>query len=356
MKTVLLHASYFAKNFGDVLLWKIVAEKTGAVVGVENLRYCNMPENMEDAFLRGLGGIEKLGPNERIDAAIFCGGGYLMPPHSGGLRWEIRNYLRHGRALREAKKSGKVSVFGVGLGRIKFPFFKNVVGDTLSIANPLLVRDKESQDSLIHYGVSPGRAHVVPDLALAYVSEEKDRYKSSPKFLGIHADFQGVDEDKKTLFLSACRDLIKRTELPIRFLVDCESKSSMSSVEETRSQLAVTERDMVVYKNDCDEFLRAIGECAFVLTTKLHVGICATALGVPVASVAKHAKTKRFYNQVEQPWRCITTGDELKLLLCQDDLLLGVKLPLNLIESGRDALDAVRKFALEVNNARDARN
>jgi polysaccharide pyruvyl transferase WcaK-like protein len=356
VKTVLLHASYFAKNFGDVLLWKIVAERAGAVVGVDGLRYCNMPEDMEDAFLRGLGGIEKLGSNENIDAAIFCGGGYLMPPHSGGLRWEIRNFLRHGRALREAYRSGKVSVFGVGLGRIKLPFFRNVVGGVLSIASPLLVRDKESQESLSHYGVSTGNAHVVPDLALAYVSEEKDRYKSSPKFLGIHADFQGVDEEKKSLFLSACRDLILRTGLPIRFLVDCESKSSISSVGETRSQLGVTERDLIVYQNDCDEFLRAIGECAFVLTTKLHVGICATALGIPVASIAKHAKTKRFYNQVEQPWRCISTGDELRMLLCRDDLLFDVELPHDLIETGRDALDAVSKFALEVNNARDARN
>ncbi len=44
-----------------------------------------------------------------------------------------------------------------------------------------------------------------------------------------------------------------------------------------------------------------IGELDALLTTKLHVGITAWALGVPSFGLSSHPKTKRFYRQIQRP-------------------------------------------------------
>lgn len=43
-----------------------------------------------------------------------------------------------------------------------------------------------------------------------------------------------------------------------------------------------------------------IGRCDAVVTTQLHVGIVAYALGVPPCSPSAHEKTKRFYRQISR--------------------------------------------------------
>ena len=60
---------------------------------------------------------------------------------------------------------------------------------------------------------------------------------------------------------------------------------------------------------DIWETAALISKLSAILTTKLHVGIVAYALGVHCESFATHQKTPRFYKQIGRASQCIMLDD-----------------------------------------------
>jgi hypothetical protein len=62
---------------------------------------------------------------------------------------------------------------------------------------------------------------------------------------------------------------------------------------------------VVVPYRDPDQVLGVIKALDLVITTKLHVGIVACALGTSVLAFPAHQKTRRFYEQIGAADRCL---------------------------------------------------
>lgn len=345
MTRVIIHGSYFSLNFGDVLLWRSAAERVRLLLNGSEIYHCDMPVALRKFYLRDFPDLSLTRRVRGADVVVFCGGGYFMPPHRYRYIWELRNLMRHQLALRIAKSAGRVGFFGVGLGEVAFPPFRRLLSKAIENADLLVLRDVESVEALRHYGKAQESAHVTPDLAFVDVYNKAKTYNLPKEYVGIHADFKGMSQEKLALFLQSCDGIMKLLPLESRFLVDCPSRSAFESISVVKQRFPSLSKAVVsVFDGSPDRFLEQISRCAVIVTTKLHVGICATAMGTPVVSIAKHPKTKRFYSQFGLSACCPESTQELiSLVQCFDRLEL-VAFPPEIVAAGKEALSLFDQF------------
>lgn len=183
------------------------------------------------------------------------------------------------------------------------------IHQTVCSCSLVTIRDEESADFLETYcRVPKEKLQVTSDLVLAlslidippssFIAVEKTLGPKNKKRIGLHLEV-----------LTKQPELIRRfMELPIfraseiwkewAFFFFFDNTGEDSDVLRRMAINTPFERVPIVLMEDHWQTAALISSCDAVLTTKLHVGITASAFGIPCFGYSFHSKTARFYRQI----------------------------------------------------------
>lgn len=319
--TIAVHGSYFHENFGDIVLVSMYRK------WVKRHSSSRVVLPMASARAMELIGGDARGLRAMRDASglVLTGGGYFgEPPHQEAF-WRYRSMARHGPPTLLARQKGiPHAVIGVGAGPITNPTMRKMVVRICQEAEIVAVRDIESANYLREYGVGPQKVEVTADAALtiersdvpqASVESAREFLKASTGDVrvGIHLDLAKGVKHREALLAQELRRLQEaspNTDLVCFF----DAKSIIRRTDDPGSYFhaiaaEIPRKPIFVPYTDPWRLAAILGELDAVFTTKLHVGIVATALGCDVVSMPAHPKTYRFYRQTGQADRCLDPAD-----------------------------------------------
>lgn len=310
-RCILMHGSYFANNFGDVFLWQIMREIIRAQRPDAKILHAGIPSSLTSIY-NADGDLEFALNSSPISTVIFSGGGYLTPPEKSPIKWHLRNFLRHKKAINLARRAERIAFLGVGVGDLSY----SPLGWLLRLLPSRAIHTAWMRDaeSAVHFRrLFPNtQPAVIDDLVFAYLAalggpqripHERERR------LGLHVELAGLSDQPKAALFNAIDTLNRCFAGRVVLFTDCESASARATRDELHRRL-VRKAETVIFAGDCEEFLSEIDRCDYIITTKLHVGICAAARQIPVLSIPAHPKTPRFYNKIGLGHAVTTSGAE----------------------------------------------
>lgn len=292
-KVVAVHGSYFANNFGDTLLIKLLCDRVASIVGPQNV-YLAVDGLAEEQQAIGYPVL----PKEKKHLAshlLFAGGGYFGEPHGHFLermKWSLRNQKRHLSWWRDFRNA-RCSILGVGYGPITDPLFRWRVKKLVKVADPVLLRDQESLSYL-----RCDKAKVCVDYALSIKGRVEPKDKRT---IGLH--LYGIDDDRRLEIINAVTTRYPNEDIILLddSGVSTSSEQLMTRVVKLRHGNSVTTKSY----EDVTALLELIDNCKLLITTKLHVGIVGIASGAKVISLPIHQKTIRLYRQLDLEAFCV---------------------------------------------------
>lgn len=272
------------------------------------------------------------------DVVIFAGGGYLgepgrrvpfektqpqylsrlertlifrhLPTFLGGEFFRDKRHLRQ-TTLRFIKysmiaqllKTVRIPyiILGVGLGPVSTCIGRNAIRYLLKGAQRVSLRDKES--------VSYAR-EICPDveifdsadMVLSKCVNTESTYPRKLKNVGIHLGNRVDESVSMSLLAKEIEKLLLEEGACVKFVTDGPPLTNIVT-DPARNPARINNllrRNLEIVKyQGVNDFLNTLSQFDILLTTKLHSGIAAYALGVFPVSVAAHIKTVRFYRQVD---------------------------------------------------------
>ena len=326
--TIALHGAYRHGNFGDMLLLGIYIRWIR-----ETYPGCRVILPFLRTNLKGLVNADGRGLAEllRASALVYGGGGYFGEPNSGRTLWAMRNTWRHVPVGLIARIRGiPIAISGVGAGPLSSGLARRLFVRLFGWARAVAVRDVESRDFMARYGVEADRMVVTADAALSLdessvtpeaLAEARRKLGALPGSWRIGFNvahsirLRGMDpllDDLRTFAAG-------HPQAAFVFFLD-EGAGRGESYHVARMAREIERRvaapAVVVPYRDPDQVLGLIQALDLVITTKLHVGIVACALGTSVLAFPAHQKTRRFYEQIGAADRCrplhqLVPGDAL---------------------------------------------
>ncbi|MEX2380773.1 MAG: polysaccharide pyruvyl transferase family protein [Opitutales bacterium] len=316
---ICLHGNYHTDNFGDILLMALFSKwiREYAPSSILSLPFASEGIRRLTSANGGTG----YRTLAAADGLIYGGGGYFGEPGGSRLRWGNRLLARHippGEILRARRRP--YAILGVGAGPISNKLARMAVVRLCRGATTVAVRDDESRHYLIDYGVPAEQVLVTSDAAMALRVEDlsapvRNEAKAElanfpfPFKVGVHVSFPSAyNPASRRLIEELCAAVGKAPDAGCVLLVDqAGANPQVDAVKEIREKLG---GKSIVIPYQGPWFLSAVlSELDFVITTKLHVGIVATAFNRQVLSFPTHAKTPRFYRQVGWADRCLPLSE-----------------------------------------------
>jgi len=315
---VALHGSYYAENFGDVLLLALFNKWIRqAVPGCRVALPAALPE------IRTHVGADPIGPTAGLlssDVLIFGGGGYFGEPPEGARNWALHFIRRHGSVgLAFAARRRPFAIIGVGAGPLSNAVARMVALRLFKRADVVAVRDEESKSYLVDYGVDENEIAITADAALTLTVDDipgeafeyVDRLVEpapASRWIGVHLSGSAAHERSLAVLREGIIEYSRRyPEIGVVLLADSKGQDQRSNIE-ILSKALHCPCVMAPYVNPWI-VSALLARIDLVITTKLHVGIVASALGKPVLSFPKHWKTPRFFRQLGASERCLPLVD-----------------------------------------------
>jgi len=302
-RSVCIAGCYENRNFGDLLMLDMLAEK---VAGVQDARpVCGWTHRSQSASLRARSGHGYL-TVLTAGLGVFGGGGYLH--HTEGLpTWRLRRFMRIAQIWRARRTP--YGVFGVGIGAKLSHFGERAVAEILDGAEIVCLRDPQSAETASALGVAASRLEVLPDMvltldraqvpadALCHAAERLPEIGGGKLRVGLHLEsLRGSEAALRAVVeeVVACQSRCRIEEVVA--LVDHDA--SFPDIVERVLVRSGVKRYVVLPKQRHWDLPAFLTRCDLVVSTKLHVCVAATALGVPVASLWTHEKSARFFAQI----------------------------------------------------------
>lgn len=325
---VALHGSYFGYNFGDILLLHLYGRWIREQVGDVSVSLPFASEHVGQLI-----GADHTGWRRLIHARslIYAGGGYFGESPNRPTAWGYRNVARHfPPALGMKLRKRPYAVIGVGVGPVTNVFARQVLMRVCADAAMLSVRDNESRDYLLEYGVDRPDILVTADAALTVEAADIPRPSLNGARallgnsrghvnVGLHLAVPAGYEERALGVVMGLRDVLKGNP-SVRVIVFSDSLSGANPVGKLPHAVRILssefpDRCIFVDKKDPWDLVALLSVLDLVVTTKLHVGIVSVALATPVLSFPYHPKVTRFYEQIQAVDRCnpLSTVDRAKV-------------------------------------------
>jgi len=312
---IALHGAYFGKNFGDILLMRLFCGQIRGMLPDARVVLAKAPSTNVEAI-----GADGTGPLElaKAKALVFGGGGYFGQPQQQTWRWAWRNYRLHVRLAEQARRrSLPYAILGVGFGPLTTPVLNERFVKACRHAQVFAVRDRESVEYATRYGIPEAQVHPSADAALgihrgmiapADLEKAYVDFPAGPTRIGVHLSH--TDHHRDSLLRLAEQLLVQAgtdRSIELVFLNDSVVRVIPRIYEGLLDKhgRGLAGRLTKERYSSVDRLLAVLDRMDAVLTNKLHVGICASALGKPVLSVPLHSKTRRLYKQIERSHCCI---------------------------------------------------
>ncbi len=290
---IYLHGSLNNRNFGDELLVILLARKIKAHIPNAKIYIkANEASYKEINSHIDVCRINRIFSFRKIDLIFFGGGGYFGGPSYMRSRWDISFFMRFlPIAIARKMFSINVVVYGVGVGPIPSYINRLVVKSLLNSSLSTFVRDSLSKDYIKSLGCNSG---IVSDLVSNKLIFKGTQSIKIHKSIILH----NVNSVK---FMNEILRLMPN-EYHIKIIYDSSKKFDHDECIETlkRKNIAYSIEPYV----NTDMILEEIAASELVVTSKLHVGICATTLGVPTVAIPKHIKIHRYYEMMNLTQLC----------------------------------------------------
>ncbi len=312
MNSVSLHGSYFGRNYGDMLLMAIFLRWIKSLKTNLQVTLPIAPIYIKELLKSDSSGIHSFMTSNGL---VYGGGGYFGEPPYISSYWGIRNFLRHipiGLLAQLLKKP--IAVIGVGAGPISNTVFRRAVFQLLNKAQVIAVRDEESLRFLVEYGGDPAKILVTSDAALSLTLKDIPdiahqrastilKNLSQPIKIVVHVQLlQRYNSAKSQLLQEIVNWAQKNSNVGILWIQD-GFPSDFQALLNLQSLLP--SQSISVPYTGYWELSALLGQVDMVITTKLHVGIVASALNTVTLAFPFHTKVPRFYKQIGCPERCI---------------------------------------------------
>lgn len=346
---IVLHGAYFIDNFGDTVLVATFANWIRELLPSSRILLPGANRQVVDC-VKAEGASLVRAPFES-DAIVYAGGGYLGEPPRNPHRWAARFVRKHpylGLAARAAQRP--YAIIGVGVGPLTNRVARYLTVAVCNGAAKLAVRDEPSKAYLVDYGVDPDRILVTADTAIALASSDipSEAHTAASELLdwakdstviGVHLSFTTAQEPKIADVVGELdRFISSRSDVSVVCIIDRQNAwEQLQTGNELRRRHP--DRVRVIPYTGAWNLAAVIDQVDLIVTTKLHVGIVAVALGTPVISIPVHPKVPRFYSQIGavdacHPLRQIVAG-QLESML--DEWRKGYRGRLDIPETVLDA-------------------
>lgn len=317
---VMLHGYLFETNFGDILFAHLFYRQCKEL-GFESVDFLTWRSHGIGPYCANeLGYTPKKSLLSCLsaDAYVLISGGSLGEAKPD-LRESIRRYFRFVFPTRLFQLMGKpVYVLGVGGGPIYSPWLQKRVAKMLNRSLLVQVRDQETKDFFIQYGVkrdilvTSDTAQVITAELLppCEVKAQLDAFAGGRKKLFLHlSENDGVNvQITEKVVPGLMRFLEEHPEYVVVVGFDNVRISDPEKrLRELKAVGLLSERyDVFLYNyTDSWQLCSLLNEMDCAVTQKLHVGIISASLGKSVLSFPVHVKTSRYYRQIGEPGRCI---------------------------------------------------
>jgi len=314
MKNIALHGAYHGDNFGDSLF---------VILFVDWLKELNGNYNKNiylpfagDRIRKLVNVSDKRGLKCLFlaDLFVFVGGGYLGEPTGNIKMWSCRLIIKHLSIAFVAYILKKPYIFiGVGAGPLSYKLARRLTVFICNKSKKVIIRDKESYDYLIEYGVFSNKLIITADSILSFSKKNvKPTYvniikqiikkQNNGKYIGVH--LPSINEKYMDKLLLLIQDL----EIFCKILPGCKiivfNDHFKKKYDYRDHQVFLLLKQIFIenimyfdYENP-DMLIALISELDIVITSKLHCGIVANCFNKYTVSIAVHEKTKRLYNQL----------------------------------------------------------
>lgn len=255
---------------------------------------------------------------ENTDGFIFISGGYFGDSPNENYKnmyFRFKNYIQFG--LKAKRKKIPIAVIGVGAGPIKNPILRNRIISICNEAKVVSVRDEQSYNFLKKNGCK-NKIFITSDSAQAIKKDEfqKLEKRNNPYFVGdkkkilVHCPTTVVSKYKEKVIGTI--DKLYRNDKKVEIYFANDSVAGKNNLEEMASAFSGNNKQLYFY-NDPIEFIQFLQGMDLIITPKLHVGIFSATYGKSVISFPIHpGKTKRYYQQIGYPERCIPLSEVTK--------------------------------------------
>jgi len=331
---VAVHGSYFAENYGDTLLVRMMCDKIARMIGKDNV-YLAVEGDAREQKDIGYPVVPKSSRRE-ITHLVFGGGGYFgertkMPIDN--VIWSVRNYVRHLSWVRNFPNARK-AVIGAGFGPITNRILRSRVRSFMYGCELVLVRDIESLAFMEAYSIRHPKVDTCVDLALTLPCVDEAR-------TGIALHVDNLSQGEIDLVFRSLRASSMQSE-GIEVIFDnkpSDTGRNRDKYIKAAAQHGFPSCVFIPYK-DVDTLLGRVANYALVITSKLHVGITTIAQGGRAISIPGHQKTIRLYNQLGLSHYCISRPELTVELLCRAIENLSLYTPdRNVIVAGSKRID-----------------
>lgn len=329
---IVIHGCYRNKNFGDILMLNLISAHIKKELGL--VPVCPWVRRSQKIGLepkRGHGWVDVL----TADVALFGGGGYLVNEAQQKL-WKWRYSLP---AKIWQLKNVPYIIVGAGVGPDLSGRGISRVKTIVNGAAEVYVRDEESRTLLISKGIDGNSIQVTCDIAIIisldhipqWAKEQANldlrQYYSKKRLLGLHfPDLKGP----RSFSLSypfhgraihpRLIEIVKQVSeglnednniVPIWINSGWSQKFDKSLREVCKKYLPNS-----VFLKFRNHWVTAaiISQLTAIITSKLHAGIIAWALGVPCCAYATHGKTQRFYRQIGREAFVCDVNNDVKII------------------------------------------
>ncbi len=300
MKKIMVHGCYNTSNFGDLLLLDMVSgfvESEGDCIVLAPWISDAEKENIKARPVSSI--FSLLSPS----LAVLGGGGYFVDTPNN-LRKTLKLMRYAFPALLWRLMGIPYVIVGVGVGpsltRLGGFFVRFICGG----AKQICVRDIPSKEILLSLGVEASRIQVTADLAICLeleAIEETHKLKAQSLVpdngkvrIGIHFSISEGNEQEVRQFALSVGMLADQSDIDVFWFFD-HAENNLSTIEDI---VKGHQNYYLLRKEDHWTTAAIIGQFDAVVTTKLHVGIVAYALGAIPFGISSHGKTKRFFEQV----------------------------------------------------------
>lgn len=310
-KKIALHGSYFKDNFGDSLFVEIFCNWCKEIDSSIEIFLPYAGERVRDRVKHNpLKGIKAI---SNADGMVFIGGGYLGAPNKFSWIWYIRMLIRYVSIALINKILKKPYIFiGVGAGPLELKYVQKLVAYVCNNADKVVVRDKQSYEYLISYGVNSDKLLVTTDSALDITQDSvnKDRYlrikqqlknslnPETTKVIGLHLAMN--DPKVIDIICDSMNEILRKYKdlgavLFLDYYKDGYTQQILNQLKDKlNGNITIyhytSPQDMIALLNNLD----------VIITSKLHCGIVSSALNKPVLAIPYHNKIERFYKQIQQ--------------------------------------------------------
>lgn len=326
-KYICLHGAINVDNFGDTLFalyfynWLIETNTIDDENIIIPYAHNRVRKLLNISKLKGIRGILK------SDKIVFIGGGYLGERPNRKLSWNLRLVYKHLSIGLIAKFLNKPYIFiGVGAGPLSYGFTRKLVTYLCNNSEKVIVRDVESKDYLLEYGVNRNKIKTTVDSILLLqkkdVNKEWDqKYKKvfdidqnvNKTHIGVHLQASSSKDEKiKTIISDLKKYCEGLTEFQIVVFNDTYKKSPNDNLLNMLYQEFEKNKVTNVEYKHPEQLIALINNLDILITTKLHSGIVANCLGKYTLSISVHNKTERLYKQLNIIERNVSIDDYKK--------------------------------------------